>query len=204
MIETERLLLRRWREDDRAPFAILHRDLEVTYWLGGPAFVSRAAGAIDRYNQAIDERGFGKFALERREDGALVGAIGVMPVPADLPLGGFEIGWWLGRPAWGYGYATEAAGAALAHAFDHGLVEIVSFTAEANQRSLAVMQRIGMARDPARDFDHPAILDGDPLRRHIVCVSRGPLGQSAEGTSPGRMNSGKAQTRGGSLGPFSA
>lgn len=168
MIRTPRLILRRWLPQDLAPFTAMHEDPEVAYWLGGPAFLSDLGSSIARYNQAIDARGFGKFAVERLEDGALIGAVGVMPAPADLPIGGFELGWRLARPAWGQGYASEAAQAAMRDAFAHGLEEIVSFTAEGNLRSQAVMTRVGMARDPSRDFDHPRIAPGDPLRRHVV------------------------------------
>ena len=172
MIETPRLVLRRWREADRAPFAALHEDPEVAYWLGGSRFVARAAEAIDRYNLGIEERGFGNFALERLDDGALLGAVGVTPVYRALPLEGFEIGWRLARWAWGQGYATEAAQAAMADGFRHGLEEIVAFTTQTNLRSQAVMERIGMRREPARDFDHPEIEEGDPLRRHLVWAAR--------------------------------
>ena len=173
MIQTERLILRRWREEDRAPFVALHEDPEVAYWLGGPKFVARMGEAIDRYNAQIDAHGFGKFAVERREDGVLLGAVGVSPVFPGLPIVGFEIGWRLAKSAWGHGYASEAAKAALAGAFAQDLVEIISFTTEANLRSQAVMDRIGMVRDPGRDWDHPALEEGDPLRRHLVWSLRG-------------------------------
>ena len=80
-----------------------------------------------------------------------------------------EIGWRLARPAWGHGYATEAARAAAAFAFGTlGLDELVSFTTAGNERSRAVMRRLGMTHDPADDFDHPALAAGDPLRRHVL------------------------------------
>ncbi len=173
MIQTERLILRRWREEDRAPFVALHEDPEVAYWLGGPKLVAGMGEAIDRYNAQIDAHGFGKFALERREDGALLGAVGVSPVFQGLPIEGFEVGWRLTRSAWGEGYASEAARAAIADAFAHELDEIISFTTQANRRSQAVMGRIGMVRDPGRDWDHPALEEGDPLRRHLVWSLRG-------------------------------
>lgn len=172
MIETQRLVLRRWREEDRAPFAAMHNNPEVAYWLGGPQFVAHAAEALGRYNQAIDEFGFGKFALERRADGLLLGAVGVMPMPPSLPIEGFEIGWRLARWAWGEGYATEAAQAAVADGFRRGLDEIIAFTTSTNLRSQAVMARLGMVHDPARDFDHPEIEEHDPLRPHVVYVAR--------------------------------
>ena len=172
MIRTRRLLLRRWTQEDRAPFQALNEDPDVAYWLGGPRFTAWAGEALGRYNQLIDERGFGKFAVERLEDRTLIGAVGVSPVPPRLPIEGFEIGWVLARSAWGQGYASEAASAALAHAFDRGLEEIVSFTAPTNLRSQSVMERIGMVRDPARDFSHPELEPGHPLRRHLVHVAR--------------------------------
>jgi len=80
-----------------------------------------------------------------------------------------EVGWRLARGAWGNGYATEAGRAVLDFGFERaGLEEIVSFTSVANQRSRAVMERLGMARDPHDDFDHPDIPDSDPLCRHVL------------------------------------
>jgi ribosomal-protein-alanine N-acetyltransferase len=80
-----------------------------------------------------------------------------------------EIGWRLARHAWGRGYATEAARRALQHGFEAlGLEEIVSFTVPANLRSLAVMERLGMRRDPAGDFEHPRLPEGHRLRRHVL------------------------------------
>ena len=80
-----------------------------------------------------------------------------------------EVGWRLARDAWGFGYASEAARAAVAVGFDEvGFDEIVSFTATGNVRSMRVMERIGMTHDPADDFDHPALAEGSPLRRHVL------------------------------------
>ena len=86
-----------------------------------------------------------------------------------------EVGWRLAGPAWGRGYATEAARAALEFGFDRaGLEEIVSFTSAGNRRSRAVMERIGMSHDPDDDFDHPGIEPGHPLRRHVLYRVRAP------------------------------
>jgi RimJ/RimL family protein N-acetyltransferase len=80
-----------------------------------------------------------------------------------------EIGWRLARSAWGKGYATEAARAALDFGFEEvGLAEVVSFTVPANRRSRAVMERIGMSRDPQDDFDHPGLPVGHPQRPHVL------------------------------------
>jgi ribosomal-protein-alanine N-acetyltransferase len=167
VIETERLLLRRWRDEDDEPFAAINSDPEIAYWLGGPAFAANPA-QVERYNASIDEHGFGRFAVERLGDGALIGAVGPMPIFAGLPVSGFEIGWRIVRSAWGKGYATEAARAAMDRAFSLGVEEMLAFTAESNVRSQAVMGHLGLVRDASRDFDHPKLEEGDPLRRHTV------------------------------------
>jgi RimJ/RimL family protein N-acetyltransferase len=80
-----------------------------------------------------------------------------------------EVGWRLAFEHWGHGYATEAARLALGHGFGTlALSEVVSFTSAANQRSRAVMERLGMRRDPAEDFDYPGFPETHPLRRHVL------------------------------------
>ena len=172
MIETERLILRPWREADREPWAALNAEPEVSYWLGG---VDRAKSdaAIDRYVSHFDTAGYCRWAVERKADAALMGSAGIMPMGASDGPTAFEIGWRLSRDAWGQGYATEAAVAALADGFERrGLDEIIAFTARTNARSEAVMRKLGMVRDPARDFNHTALAETDPLRPHVVYVAR--------------------------------
>jgi RimJ/RimL family protein N-acetyltransferase len=170
MITTERLILRRWRPDDREPYAAMMTDPEVSYWLGSAPARDAALASIDRLDAELGANGYGLFAVERRSDAAFVGAAELMAVNPRLPVApGHEIGWRLARPAWGHGYASEAARALLAFGFgDLALAEILAFTAETNARSRAVMERIGMRRDAARDFDHPALAADHPLRRHVV------------------------------------
>jgi RimJ/RimL family protein N-acetyltransferase len=118
----------------------------------------------------FERRGFGLWALETRERGELIGFTG-LSVPAFEAhfTPATEIGWRLARDAWGNGYATEAGRAAIEFAFGPAaLEELVSFTSAGNARSRAVMERLGMSRDPAEDFDHPSIPAGDPLRRHVL------------------------------------
>lgn len=171
MIETPRLILRGWREADFEPFAALNADPEVMRHF--PATMTREdsdalARAIQRH---IDEHGFGLWAVERRQDGVFLGFTGLGRLRPENPLApGVEIGWRMARHAWGAGYASEAARAALAFGFEQGLAEIVSFTATENERSQAVMRRIGMTRAPERDFDHPSIPEGHRLRPHVVYV----------------------------------
>lgn len=170
MIETERLILRRWRDADREPFAAMCADPEVMRHF--PALLTRAESdaVVQRMVAHQAGHGFCFFALERKSDGAFLGFTGMMTLKPENPLHpGVEIGWRLAREAWGAGYASEAALAAIAHGFDSlGLKRIVSFTATENLRSQAVMQRIGMTRRADLDFDHPAVPEGHRLRPHVV------------------------------------
>ncbi|HSZ69877.1 MAG TPA: GNAT family N-acetyltransferase [Solirubrobacteraceae bacterium] len=169
-LETPRLLLRRWRASDRAPFAALNADPPVMEHF--PACLTRAESdhLIARIEAGFDRRGYGLWALELRSSGDLVGCAGLdVPSFAAHFTPAVEVGWRLRRSAWGNGYATEAARAALAFGFQVArLTEIVSFTSVANVRSRAVMERIGMSRDPADDFEHPRLPAGDLLRRHVL------------------------------------
>jgi RimJ/RimL family protein N-acetyltransferase len=175
MMETERLILRRWREEDCAPFAAMSADPEVMSWLGrAPMTRAESDAQIDRFEAQFAKLGHGFFALERKDDDAFLGFIALAHIPFGPPRPqGHEIGWRLARHAWGHGYATEAARALLEFGFaELKLPEIVSFAAKTNLRSQAVMRRIGLAHDPARDFDHPALAQGDPLRPHVVYAAR--------------------------------
>jgi RimJ/RimL family protein N-acetyltransferase len=176
VIETPRLVLRRWREEDRGPLAALHADPEVMDWLGGVKSRAESDGYLDRYEAHIEAHGFGIWAVTRREDGVLLGVAGLRWAEPGLPPAPcVEAAWRFARLAWGQGYASEAAGAALRDGFRrHGLREALAWTAPSNLRSQAVMARIGMARDPSRDFEHPALPEGHPLRPHLVFAARAP------------------------------
>ena len=158
MIRTERLLLRRWRESDREPFAVLNADPVVREHLQGTIDRDRSDAHIDAIEAHWDAHGWGLWALEVPGMAAFVGYTGLWP--ADFVTGEpmVEVGWRLAREHWGHGYATEAARAALRFGFEElGLDEIVSFTVPANVRSIRVMEPIGLVRDAARDFDHPRV-----------------------------------------------
>ena len=172
MIETERLILRPWRDTDRAPYAAMMADPEVGYWLGATLTREESDAQIDRFMAANADRDPGFLAMERRGDGAFLGAACLRPVPAGHPMvGTVEVGWRMTRNAWGSGYATEAARMLITDGFSRlDLGEIVSFTAVSNMRSRAVMERLGFARSPDRDFDHPALAPDHPLRAHVVYV----------------------------------
>lgn len=173
MIETERLILRPFRAADREPFAALNGDTRVSDWLGGPIDRSASDAMIDRINAAIERDGFGFWAAERRADGRLVGMIGLRRQADAPPAPCIEMGWRLAQEAQGQGLATEGAAAALAWGFANlETEEILAWTAAANLRSQAVMRRIGMAASPERDFDHLALPEDHPLRRHVVFAAR--------------------------------
>ncbi|HEY2688040.1 MAG TPA: GNAT family N-acetyltransferase [Streptosporangiaceae bacterium] len=167
-IGTDRLIMRGWRESDLAPWAAMNADPEVRRYLGPLLTFEQASAWVLNYQDDLDRHGFGFWALEVRASGEFVGFTGLGTVGEEMPFTGVELAWRLARPAWGHGYATEAARAALEHGFGVlGLLEIVAVTMARNLRSRAVMARIGMATDPAEDFDDPDVDEG-PLRRHVV------------------------------------
>lgn len=165
-LRTDRLLLRRWRSEDREPFAALNADPVVMEHF--PATLSRdgSDALVDRIEAGFEAHGFGWWAVEA--DGGFVGFTGLSVPAFEAPfLPSVEIGWRLTRSVWGRGYATEAATAALGAAFGPlGLPEVVSFTAVRNARSERVMQRLGM--QPMGTFEHPRMPEGHPLRTHLL------------------------------------
>lgn len=170
MIGTPRLILRRWRDGDRAAFAAMNADPEVMRFYERSLTRAESDARIDRLERHLDDHGFGEFAVERRADGAFLGMVGLATLDAPVPLApGVEVAWQLARHAWGQGYATEAARAAMDDGFARlGLDRIVAFTARPNLPSQAVMARLGMIRRPDLDFDHPMVPEGHVLRPHLV------------------------------------
>ena len=161
---TARLLLRRWREADRAPFAALNADPLVMEHF--PAVLTRADSdaLVERIEAHFDEHGYGLWAVEA--DGAFVGFTGLAWQAYEASFTpALEVGWRLARSAWGRGWATEAATAALAVGLEH-VSSVVSTTALTNERSQRVMQRLGMRRE--LEFDHPRVPEGSPLRPHVL------------------------------------
>jgi len=167
-LRTARLLMRRWRDADRRPFAAMNADPEVMRYF--PATLDRAASDeyIDRMEALFERQGFGLWALEEAATGRLLGFTGLNPMPPGVPgAGGMEVGWRLARHAWHHGYATEAGTAALGVAFGGaGLAEIWSMTSAHNEPSQGVMRRLGMTL--YAHCEHPRIEPGHPLRPHVV------------------------------------
>ncbi|MEQ8371188.1 MAG: GNAT family N-acetyltransferase [Alphaproteobacteria bacterium] len=175
---TRRLVLRQWRDEDLAPFAALNADPQVCRFLPGVLDRAESDAMAQRIRQAIERDGFGLWAVgrdtretrERRADAGFIGFVGLSPVTFEAPFApAVEIGWRLASSAWNQGFATEAALAARDLAFGaFGLDEIVSFTVPANRPSRRVMEKIGLQRDEAGDFDHPRLPPGHPLRPHVL------------------------------------
>jgi RimJ/RimL family protein N-acetyltransferase len=167
---TERLLLRRWRQQDIPAFAAVNADAEVMEHF--PSLLTRdeSEALARRIEESFERDGFGLWAVEVPSITPFIGFVGLSRVGAALPFApAVEVGWRLDRRWWGQGLATEAAGAALSFGFDEvNLSEIVSFTSRDNVRSRRVMERLHMLHAIEDDFDHPAIAVNDPTRPHVL------------------------------------
>ena len=167
--ETPRLLLRQWRDSDREQFAIMNSDPAVMEFF--PSLQSRANSdaSIDAWQTQFAAQGWSNWAIELIESGEFIGFTGLSVPRRVLPFSPcVEVGWRLARAFWGKGLATEAARGALRVGFEQlSLAEVVSFTAIGNQRSRAVMERIGM-NNANQDFEHPGVPEGHPLRLHCL------------------------------------
>ena len=176
-LETERLIIRPWQESDRPVFHRLNREDEIMEFFPFRRTPEQADVVMDKLNSMIAEYGFGFTALERKEEGDCIGFCGLSRTDLEpfFPEGSVEIGWRLLPETWGKGYVSESARRLLAFALEElKLAEVVSFAVHNNHRSLAVMQRIGMQRDPARDFEMPGFDDSQAhLRQHTTyAISR--------------------------------
>lgn len=164
--ETPRLILREWKESDRNLFREINADDKVMEFFPFRRSHAEADAVLETINGMIRGSGYGFYAMELRQTGEVMGFCGISPVinlDPPFPLGTMEIGWRLATRFWGHGYVTEAAKSLLVLAFDEKETpEIVSFAVRDNHRSTRVMERIGLRRDPSRDFDHPRV----PMQTH--------------------------------------
>jgi RimJ/RimL family protein N-acetyltransferase len=169
-LRTQRLLLRRWREADRASFAAMNSDPRVMEHFPNKLSREESDAAVRRIEAHFDQHGYGCWAVEIPTVAPFAGFIGLCIPRFEAHFTPcVEIGWRLAAEHWGHGYATEGARAALAFGCDVlKLGEIVSFTVPANLRSRRVMEKLRMTHDPADDFDHPLVAEGSPLRRHVL------------------------------------
>ena len=169
-LETERLILRQWKRADYAPYAALNADRLVMAFFTSVFTRGESEVMVAFLQKQIARRGWGVWAVERRSDGVFVGSVGLHLPLAKLPFSPcVEVGWRLARAYWGLGYASEAAMASMRFAFEVlELPELVGFTSLLNDRSMALMQRLGMTRDPAENFAHPDVPLGSSLREHCL------------------------------------
>ena len=173
-LPTPRLLLRQWQPSDLEPFALMSSDTDVMRYYPTPWSRKQSDAFAKRVMRLIDERGWDFWAVEERASGRFIGFVG-LHVPSDeLPFSAcVEVGWRLTKPYWGLGYATEAAQSAISFGFQQlRLAELVAFTAIANLKSRAVMERLGMQFDS--EFDHPQVPVESRLRRHVLYRLRSP------------------------------
>jgi ribosomal-protein-alanine N-acetyltransferase len=174
-LRTSRLLLRDWRDEDIALFAGMSADpavMEYLLPLSARGLSAARWAALKRAHW--DEHGFGQWVVEIPHEASFIGVVGLETVSYEAHFTpAVEVAWRLARHYWGQGYATEAARGVLDFGFGGlGLEEIVALTVPANRRSRRVMERLGMSRDPADDFDHPRVPEG-PLKRHVLYRLRG-------------------------------
>jgi RimJ/RimL family protein N-acetyltransferase len=169
-LSSGRVCLRQWRDEDREAFAAINSDARVMEFFRSRLSRIQSDAMVDHIQKHFIEHGFGLWAIEVPGVAPFIGFAG-MEVP------GFsahftpcvEVGWRLAFEHWGHGYATEAARLALGYGFGTvALEEVVSYTPPMNRRSRAVMERLGMRRDPADDFDYPRLPEGHPLRPHVL------------------------------------
>jgi ribosomal-protein-alanine N-acetyltransferase len=176
MLETERLLLRRWQDSDREPFAAMNADPRVMEFFPGCLTREESDQLIDDIESHFDNRGFGLFATELKAEHSLIGFIGLHVASFQAHFTPcVEIGWRIAVPYWGKGLATEGSREVIRYAFEWLRLEsLVSFTVPENVASRRLMEKLGMTHDPAEDFDHPRLPPGHRLRRHVLYRLKNP------------------------------
>jgi ribosomal-protein-alanine N-acetyltransferase len=170
ILETARLQLRDWRDDDVEAWIAMNADPKVREYFPNVAARDESLEAARRLRAALKRDGYGWWVLAVKDDDAFAGVIALQPVPFEAEFTPVhEIGWRLQVDAWGKGYASEGAAAVMQFAFERlGLPEVIALTASINERSRAVMRRLEMKHDPADDFEHPRLEPGDRLRLYVV------------------------------------
>jgi RimJ/RimL family protein N-acetyltransferase len=148
----------------------MNADPQVMEHFPAPLSSEETAGFVERMELSFEHRGYGLWAVEAPGEAPFIGAVGLLAVGSDLPFApAVEVGWRLARAHWGRGLGSEAASAAIAYAFDElRLPALLAYTAERNDGSRRLMERLGMRRDPAEDFLHPEIPAAHPLAPHVL------------------------------------
>jgi RimJ/RimL family protein N-acetyltransferase len=168
--ESERLIFREWKEEDRAPFARMNGDPMVMEFLPRSMDAAASDKLVGRFQEHFKAHGYGLYAIERKEDGEFVGFTGLHNVEFEAPFTpAVELAWRLDYEYWGQGYGSEAGKAVLHHAFKTlKLKEVVAFTVHDNERTIRLMEKLGMTHVPGGDFDYPTLPKGHPLGRFVL------------------------------------
>lgn len=165
--ETERLILRSWKREDLAHFAVMNRDVQVMKYFPALLSYEESEAFYHRIQNELEQQGWGLYAVEQKATGQFIGYVGLHNIGFDADFTpGVEIGWRLCAWCHNNGYATEAAAAVLRLAREHDLSCLYSFTAQPNKASERVMQKIGMEK--IGEFEHPALPESSPLRTHVL------------------------------------
>ncbi|HEY1728595.1 MAG TPA: GNAT family N-acetyltransferase [Candidatus Baltobacteraceae bacterium] len=176
LIETPRMRLRSWTQADFDPWARLNADPRVMEFFLRTYDRDESVASAQLIQVELEHDGYGWFVAEVKDRFPFAGVIALQDIPFQAKFTpAYEIGWRFLPEAWGYGYATEGARAALDLAFNRlGWREVVAMTAKINLRSQRVMERLGMTYDPTADFEHPKIPEGHRLRPHVLYrIARG-------------------------------
>lgn len=170
MLESSRLVLRRWKETDLTPFRELNADSRVMEFYPKTLSSDESDQIVTRAEQHFEKHHFGLFAVERKADHRFLGFVGMQNVPFEAHFTpAVEIGWRIASDCWGQGYATEAAIEVLRDGFSRlALPEIIAMTVPENLKSRRVMEKLQMIHDPVENFDNPRLPEQHKLRRHVL------------------------------------
>jgi RimJ/RimL family protein N-acetyltransferase len=170
VLETDRILLRRWRESDLKPFAALNSDVRVMEFFPSTMNFDQSKAMVDRIEAGFVRDQFGLWAAELKETHTFIGFVGLSRPTFEAQFTPcVEIGWRIACEFWGRGLAPEAASEVLRDGFERlNLSEIVSFTAVVNQKSIRVMEKLGMKYSAPDNFLHPALAESHPLKPHVL------------------------------------
>lgn len=177
-LETERLIMREWRDDDLPAFAAMNADPEVMRYFPSLQTRSESNGLVDRITEHFKEHGFGLWALEEKESQSFIGFTGFLASPIKfISNDEIEVGWRMARAFWRRGFALEAATACIEWFWTNtNRSRIISYTSKINEPSRLLMDKLGLEHQPGLAFDHPKIPQNHPLCRHVVYLKDRPDG----------------------------
>jgi RimJ/RimL family protein N-acetyltransferase len=173
MLTTKRLILRSWKEEDFKPFATMNANPLVMENFPKPLSEEESNHLATRFQEKIEQLGYGFWAAELKESGEFIGFIGLNYLTKDSPPLPFtpavEVGWRLDPKYWGLGLATEGAKEALRYTFETLMLkEVVAMATIQNTKSHAVMKRLGMTYNPEDDFENTKLEVNHPLKKCVL------------------------------------